>query len=242
MIVSIKSPRSLALISVVILSFYASQAQEIENMKVSVIGAMRETMWNRQLSGLIDLDSMRPNERLFGIGPLENLHGEIMLLDDACYVSTVDSKGHAVVERTHKAKAPFFVWARVDRWKSIQLPENVSNIKSLENFLDNATRFQPRPFAFQLRGRIKSAQVHIMNLPPGTMVNEPADAHRHQVEYPIENEDVRILGFFSIKHQQVFTHHDTFLHLHLITTDGRLMGHVDALEFDEEGMELKIGL
>jgi len=78
-------------------------------------------------------------------------------------------------------------------------------------------------------------------LAPGTMVNAPADAHRHQVEYPIENEDVRILGFFSTKHQQVFTHHDTFLHLHLITTDGRLMGHVDALEFDEEGMELKIG-
>jgi acetolactate decarboxylase len=93
-----------------------------------------------------------------------------------------------------------------------------------------------------MAGRILNSTVHIMNLPTGTPVHEPADAHRHQVDYTIENDSVRILGFFSTRHQRVFTHHDTFLHLHLITADGRLMGHVDTLLLHGEEMELKIGL
>ncbi|MFM1745516.1 MAG: Acetolactate decarboxylase [Bacteroidota bacterium] len=242
MIVRIKSLRHLALLSGWILYFTASHAQETENMNISVTGAMRETMWNGQLSGLIDLDSLKSQDHFFGLGPLEHLHGEIMLMGDTCYVSTVDPNGRAFVEKTYKAKAPFFVCARVDGWESIQLPTGVSDNKRLETFLDSTTRKQPRPFAFQMQGRVRSAQVHIMNLPPGTAVNEPADAHRHQADYFIEDEVVRILGFFSTKHQRVFTHHDTFLHLHLITADGRLMGHVDSLELVGEDVELKIGL
>jgi acetolactate decarboxylase len=37
------------------------------------------------------------------------------------------------------------------------------------------------------------------------------------------------IGFFSTEHKAIFTHHDTFLHMHLITTDRQKMGHLDEV-------------
>jgi acetolactate decarboxylase len=67
-------------------------------------------------------------------------------------------------------------------------------------------------------------------------VSSPEDAHKGQTNYNLKNEEVVIIGFFSTEHKGVFTHHDSFLHLHLITKDERKMGHLDMAEFNE--MEL----
>jgi acetolactate decarboxylase len=36
----------------------------------------------------------------------------------------------------------------------------------------------------------------------------------------------------------IFTHHDTFLHMHLITTDKSRMGHCDEMKFDPKKIKL----
>jgi len=64
-------------------------------------------------------------------------------------------------------------------------------------------------------------------------VSSPAEAHQGQTNYYLNNEEVEIVGFFSTEHQGVFTHHDSFLHMHLITKDKSLMGHLDELELDK---------
>jgi hypothetical protein len=48
--------------------------------------------------------------------------------------------------------------------------------------------------------------------------------------YNYQNEDAEIIGFFSTEHKGVFTHHDSFLHMHLITKDESKMGHLDELK------------
>lgn len=229
------------IMTILALASYALSAQETPNPKLVVTGAMRETMWNGQLSGLIDLDSLKWNRELFGLGPVEYLQGEIMLLGEVSHVSRIAPGGSTLLDNRFDVKAPFFVHACVDEWRPFRLPKSVMNLEHLEAFLDSETKTHPRPFAFQLKGRIRNAVIHIMNVPSGTKVNEPADAHRHQVDYELENEAVRILGFFSTQHQRIFTHHDTFLHLHLITSDSRIMGHMDALEFMGDEMELHVG-
>ena len=47
-----------------------------------------------------------------------------------------------------------------------------------------------------------------------------------------------LLGFFSMKHKAVFTHHDTNIHLHLIDKERNWMGHVDGLRFDPRAIRL----
>jgi acetolactate decarboxylase len=115
----------------------------------------------------------------------------------------------------------------------MELPSNVKTIQDLEKFIDNKTTESKRPFAFKLIGKVSSAIIHIQNLPRGTKVSSPDEAHQGQVNYNIANQDAEIIGFFSTEHKGVFTHHDSFLHMHLITTDNSKMGHLDELEIGE---------
>ena len=77
------------------------------------------------------------------------------------------------------------------------------------------------------------ADIHVVNLPEGASVSSPDEAHQGQVNYKILDEEAEVLGFFSRNHQSIFTHHDSFLHMHLITHDQKKMGHVDAMIFGE---------
>lgn len=63
-------------------------------------------------------------------------------------------------------------------------------------------------------------------------VSSPDVAHQGQVNYTLENEAVDIVGFFSTAHKGVYTHHDSFVHMHIITKDERMMGHLDAIDME----------
>src|SRR5690606_37010664 len=131
------------------------------------------------------------------------------------------------VEETYQLKAPFFAYANISRWTEHDLPADVLTISALENYLDSLTKSLPRPFLFKLTGTVDRATIHIVNLPPGAKVHSPDDAHKGQVNYKLSSEPVEIIGFFSTNHQSIFTHHDTFLHMHLVTADRKKMGHLD---------------
>jgi len=91
---------------------------------------------------------------------------------------------------------------------------------------------------FKLSGMVEKATIHIVNLPKGTKVRSPEDAHQGQKNYTIKNEQTDIVGFFSTTHQAIFTHHDTFLHMHLISADRKFMGHLDEVLFKASTMKL----
>ncbi len=91
---------------------------------------------------------------------------------------------------------------------------------------------------FKLAGIVEQASIHIVNLPKGSEVRSPDEAHKGQKNYELKNEQSEIIGFFSTEHQAIFTHHDTFLHLHLITTDRTKMGHLDKVLFKKGTMKL----
>src|SRR5690606_28291475 len=80
---------------------------------------------------------------------------------------------------------------------------------------------------FKLTGEIETAKIHIVNLPKGSKVSSPQEAHKGQTNFPLTNEQVEIIGFFSTEHKGIFTHHNTNLHMHLITNDKLKMGHLD---------------
>lgn len=197
---------------------------------VSVVGAMKDVMWNGELEGKIKLDTISNTSGLYGLGPESYLNGEILIMDGTGYVSKVISDSTMSVEKTLNTSAPFFVYAHVREWEEVDLPASVKNMRDLENFIDEKTTEAKRPFAFKLEGNAANAIIHIVNLPEGSTVSSPDEAHEGQINYSLENEDVNIVGFFSTEHKAVFTHHDTFMHMHLITKDENKMGHLDELE------------
>lgn len=202
------------------------------------VSAMKDVMWKGELFSKIQLDTIKPKKGLYGIGPEAYLRGEILINNGKTYVSRVLTDSTMTVEEITDAKAPFFVYANVNDWNTIELPRSVKSIKDLETFIDNQTKEQKRPFAFKLEGSISKATIHIQNLPEGTKVSSPKEAHQGQTNYQIENENVEIIGFFSTEHQGVFTHHDSFSHLHLITKNKKQMGHLDDAVFNEMSLLL----
>src|SRR5699024_5237126 len=215
-----------------------SAVDQQENNTVKVVGKMKDVMWKGELEGKINLDTISDQSNLYGLGPVEFLTGEILIIDGKAYKSTVISDTEMKVEKTYDLKAPFFGFSTVKKWKKQDLPKHIQTIKDLELYLDEITENSPRPFMFKLSGIVEKATIHIVNLPENAKVSSPKEAHEGQVDYFLENENTDIVGFFSTEHQTIFTHHDTFLHMHLITKDRLKMGHLDEVLFKKGEMKL----
>jgi acetolactate decarboxylase len=220
----------LAVTGILLLSCEAQKKEAINN-SVHVIGAMKNVMMKGQLSGSIDLDTISDKTHLYGLGPVEYLAGELLIVDGKSYKSTIINDTAMKVETTFKAKAPFFVYAQVEEWIERILPDSVQSIQQLEFYLNQQTKAAQRPFAFKLTGIVDTAKIHVVNLPTGAEVNSPKDAHVGQRDFSLINLQAEIIGFFSTEHQSIFTHHDSFLHMHLLTEDKSKMGHLDEVNF-----------
>jgi acetolactate decarboxylase len=212
------------------------------NDSVKVAGAMKNVMQKGQLFGTIALDTITNKQHLYGLGPLEYLTGELLIIDGKAYQSTVVSNSKMKVEEKFEVKAPFFVFANIEQWKEHKLPKSVKTLSNLEKYLDKVSIKKNEPFAFKMVGIVKSANIHLVNLPAGTIVKSPADAHKGQINYQLENKEVEIIGFFSRKHQAIFTHHDSYIHTHLITKDRLMMGHLEGVNFDAKNMKIYLPL
>ncbi len=208
------------------------------NYVVKIVGEMKNVMWKGQLYGNIKIDTIANKTNLYGLGPVEYLAGEILIIDGKSYKSTVVSDSTMKVEETYDIKAPFFGYANIAKWAAQTLPDSIQTIQQLEQYLDKVTQFSPRPFMFKLSGTVEQATIHIVNLPKGSKVSSPDEAHNGQKNYELKNEQSEIIGFFSTEHKAIFTHHDTYLHMHLMTTDRQKMGHLDAVLLKKGTMKL----
>lgn len=200
---------------------------------IKIIGAMKNVMWKGELGNSIDLDTISNKNGLYGLGPETYLRGELLINNGNSYVSKVTSDSTMSVEKRFDVSAPFFVYSNVNQWIEEELPSDVKSIHDIEKHIDEKTKDFKRPFTFKLIGQVVEATIHIQDLPEGSTVLSPEEAHQGQTNYSLEDEDVEIVGFFSTEHKGVFTHHDSFLHMHLITADEKKMGHLDKLEIGE---------
>ena len=208
---------------------------------INIVGAIKNVMWKGKLSGSINLDTISNKKGLYALGPESYLTGELLINDGQSYVSKVTSDSTMTVEKTFAVSAPFLVYANVTKWIEIELGSEIKTIKDIEKLVDEKTIDLKRPFAFKLIGNVSKAVIHIQNLPKGTKVTSPTDAHQGQTNYKLKNEEVTIIGFFSTEHKGVFTHHDSNIHMHLITNNESKMGHLDEVEIENMKLYLPKG-
>jgi acetolactate decarboxylase len=196
-------------------------------------------MWKGELNAKIKLDTLLPQKGFYGLGPVENLAGEITVIDGISYVSTIDANKQINVKITNNVGAPFFVYAISKDFSSVELPDDVLNLKSLDDFL-KINHDSASAYLFKLVGEIENAQIHVQNLEPNTLVTSPKEAHSGQVNFNLNSTNVEIIGFYSNSAHGIFTHHDTNIHTHLITEDKKYMGHCDDLNFNPKKLKLYI--
>lgn len=227
-------PKTSPLIAFLFPAFLAAAAPD-----PILVGAMKDVMWGGRLEGAFDLDTVTDKSHLYGLGPVEFLSGETLVLDGKAFKSRVVGdtgiQVTATQSRPYSIKAPFFGYASIASWTESRLPDSVRTLGQLEGFLDRSTRNRARPFFFQVKAMADTADFHIVNLPKGSKVASPEDAHQGQRRFGIKDAKVVLLGFFSTEHKAVFTHHDTFLHVHVLTEDHRKMGHLESVLLEKGG-------
>ena len=208
-----------------VLFMFLSQILFSQN-EVVVTSKMSDVMWKGELSVKIDTESLT-NENTYGIGPIEYLRGEILVFDGETYISYVNENEELQVEKK-LAKAPFFVHKVAENFEEFNTPKSVINLKSLEEFIDKKYKNLNTPFMFIAEGTWDMMDVHSVNLNEGKSVSNPRQAHEGMKNFIYQDIEGYIVGFFSRKHQTIFTHHDTFIHCHFISKDKSVMGHVDT--------------
>ena len=230
---SIESMKVIPLLLTLLYFPFAGSAQKTTfNSGVEHSGAMRNVMWKGELYATLKTDTLPDNRHLYGLGPVEGLKGEILILDGITYVSKIENDGSMKVNQEKQVGAPFFVYGRCDEWKQFPLTPSTVALADLEKLLDSISVTFTKPFLFRLTGQFPSAVIHVVNLPDGIKVTNPEMAHTNQSNFQLEKQEAEIVGFFSKEHSGVFIHHDSFVHCHLITSDKKQMGHLDALVID----------
>lgn len=137
----IKKSFKTILLVLTILTFIncTTEAQQTTN-EVKIVGQMKSVMWKGQLHGTINLDTIAGKTNLYGLGPVEYLAGEILIIDGKSYKSTVTSDTTMKVEETYDIKAPFFGYAIISKWAEQNLPDTIQTIQQLEVYLDKVTK------------------------------------------------------------------------------------------------------
>lgn len=192
---------------------------------VKWVGTLREVHSGASHSRLA-LSTLAGLPHLYALGPLAGLRGEITILDSAPIISTVE--GEAItINSSLEHQAALLVYAQVERWQELPIPEEVETLAALEAFLQRSARELGlvAPVPFLLKG---SAAVTFHVLREGAPSEQGHAMNR--LTRSLESATIEVLGFYSEQHQGVFTHHDSRTHMHLATADRAQAGHLDALQ------------
>jgi acetolactate decarboxylase len=131
----------------------------------------------------------------------------------------------------------------VNKWKTLDIPASVSSYEQLEFYIEEAAKREgintTEPFPFLLEGVAKSFDWHVIDWKEGDSEHSHEKHIKSGPNGSLENQEVKILGFYSNSHHAIFTHHSTNMHLHVKTTDDKLSGHLDGL-IPGQGMTLKL--
>ena len=199
------------------------------------VGVMRNVMMKGDLTSMINLDTLRKQTNLYGLGPGENLTSELVVLNGKSYQSFVQNNKASLTE-TYKTKAPFFVYGYVPRWREQSIPPSVTSLTELESYLNSLNL--ESPFFFQINGAFDQLSFHIVNVPRGTVIDGPDKVKVGQVNITESKKEFQVLGFYSRQHKGVITHHDTNLHLHALSVERKQMGHLDDAKFSAKAVKL----
>ena len=195
-------------------------------------GALKLMMKKGDITAKADLDTLQNIQNLFALGAVENLKGEIQILDSKPYLTLV-KEGAAVIDSSYDKKATLLVWATVEKWQEIAVPNSIQSFKAFEAFIQKAASehgIDPiNPFPFLLDGIAKSIDWHIIDWKEGDMEHSHQKHVQSGLYGTLENIEVEILGFYSQHHKAIFTHHTTNIHAHFKTDNAPFGGHIDDL-------------
>ena len=232
----------ISLLIVISITSCGTGNKETDKFKVEYNGALKNMMQKGDISAKADLMVFENTEHFYAIGAFENLKGEIQIFDSKPF-NTIVIDSTLTFDNSFNKKATLLVYASVNKWKSINIPESVVTYEQLESYIEQIAKENQmkidEPFPFLLEGTPESFNWHVINWKDGDTEHSHEKHISSGPHGAINNRQVEMLGFYSDSHHAIFTHHTTNMHMHVKTVDNKIAGHVDGLTLGK-GMILKL--
>ena len=211
--------------------------------EVEYFGSLRGIMHEGDLSAKANLEDFKNTENLYALGAFKDLKGEILVIDGKTYSTRADN-GEVIFTEPFKGSAALLVTASVDSWtEKIPIAGTISDSEQLQSAIEKiATEYEihiEEPFPFLIEGTFEELIWHVIDWPE----DDPVHTHeKHQTAGPhgvLTHQKVTILGFYSDSYHGIFTHHASNIHMHFVTEDQSMAGHIDGLKHGT-GLTIKL--
>ena len=205
---------------------------------VKYAGSMSQ-MGKENFKATILIDTLQKSN-LYGLGPYGKMQGEITVLDGKPLIAVAQADGSIRVSQSWRAEAPFFVYEQVTDWVAYDLTAKIENLSDLQHAIETLAEQNEynitSPFAFRIIGNFEALTTHVV-LPRSSEI-PGYQSGKNQLSYDYKNSEGELIGFYSQQHQGVYTHKDSYIHVHIVSKDMTQMGHVDKITLSDKKLTL----
>lgn len=198
-------------------------------------GTLREVLRLGQTEGRVSGEVVGERPHAYGIGALEGLAGELLVLDGALWVGeVVNGEGQAFrAVSPGEHQAAFLALTHVREWHEVVVRERVG-AADLDAFVAaEAARLGldgARPFPLLIAGGFAELELHVLNGACPRANPVPPDSPLAPFQLALPRSEGTVVGFFGQDEAGKLTHHGQRTHLHVLLEGPEpRVGHVDAL-------------
>jgi len=202
--------------------------------RIDVYGTMHEVMMEGQTQGRVELAPLQGDYQLVGIGALEGLAGEVVLLDGVAWCTRAAKLGaletHAGAEKG--VRATLLATARVRAWFALPVPPNLA-ASGLADFVARSAQQYglggTQTIPFLIEGSFTDVRAHVLN---GRCPNAGSGSPETEpVRRMLPVAKGHLVGFYTTLPPGTLTHMGEKTHVHLLIKDGESIAcHVDELQ------------
>lgn len=224
---------------ILVLTAFLTQASIAQTIpKVFTKGELKDMGTTYDLK--IWLDTLTDKSNLYGMGPYDKMKGEIMIVDGKPFfvLAFVDSK--AVVSQSWDIRSPFFVYSNVKAWEEFNLSGPINSVLDIQEKVAAIAKSKGydlnEPFAFRIVGQFEKLSTNIVT--PRSPEVEGYRANVNSQIFALDNSNGELLGFYSEKHQGIFTGSKSFVHVHFLKDDQTFIGHLNEITTGDNTFKL----
>jgi len=221
----------IAFVSFAVLSLGASAAGQ---PAVERWGTLREVLRLGQTEARVAVSELE-KPGLYGLGAMEGLSGELVILDGQAWVARPDEAGGTTTRpATPSDRATFAVASVVESWTEHPLTGDLSGA-DLEQEVLRLAREQGfdagTTFPFLVEGKFRELEAHVLAGACPFASEEPLPEDEAPRRIRKKRSRGVLVGFHSGEPAGVISHHDSALHVHVLL-DGRqrVAAHLDSAD------------
>jgi acetolactate decarboxylase len=217
---------------VILISFTISCGKPRQEVKIERWGSLKSVVMMGEDQGRVSLSEIEGRPGVYGVGALENLAGEIIVLDGRIWHAQGASGGGIVTSDQIDAEleAALLIIAEVSDWNESTLPEPVawSELEATIGRAVYSAGLNPgEPVPFLIEGHFENLEMHVLG---GSCPYSQDEDSTPPFRLNLSECRATLCGFYFEGEPGILTHKGQFLHLHALTDDeGFMVGHVDAV-------------